>query len=39
MARVQERGPLVVVLKVLELYEHFQLADATLLKEKLGNGI
>lgn len=34
MARVQERGPLVVVLKIYELYEHFQLAAATLLKEK-----
>jgi hypothetical protein len=35
-ARVQENGPLVVLLKVLELCEHSQLVDARLLKEKLG---
>lgn len=30
------RGPLVVFLQVLELHEHFQLVNATLLKEKFG---
>jgi hypothetical protein len=35
MARVQMKGHLVVFLKILELYEHFKLVGATLLKEKL----
>lgn len=36
MVRIRMEGPLVVFLKTLELHEHFQLVDATLLKENLG---
>lgn len=35
MARVQMKGLLIIFLKILELYKHFQLVDSTLLKEKL----
>ena len=36
MASVRMAGPLVVFLGALKLHEHFQLVDATLLKENIG---